>query len=98
MLNIYIKNENKLFLQQNNEIHYYEFEDLEILLEEIVEEYQMQKENKEIVLTLDFEEFEIFVKEDKNKFVIKEIHNIAMIGLKKDKIKKYVRTFATSKL
>ena len=81
MLNIYIKNENKLFLQQNNEIHYYEFEDLEILLEEIVEEYQMQKENKEIVLTLDFEEFEIFVKEDKNKFVIKEIHNIAMIGL-----------------
>ena len=72
MLNIYIKNENKLFLQQNNEIHYYEFEDLEILLEEIVEEYQMQKENKEIVLTLDFEEFEIFVKEDKNKFVIKE--------------------------
>lgn len=65
MLNIYIKNENKLFLQQNNEVHYYEFEDLEILLEEIVEEYQMQKENKEIVLTLDFEEFEIFVKEDK---------------------------------
>ena len=70
MLNIYIKNENKLFLQQNNEIHYYEFEDLEILLEEIVEEYQMQKENKEIVLTLDFEEFEIFVKEDKNKFTV----------------------------
>ena len=88
MLNIYIKNENKLFLQQNNEVHYYEFEDLEILLEEIVEEYQMQKENKEVVLTLDFEEFEMFVKEDKNKFVIKEIHNIAMIGLKKDKIKK----------
>ena len=97
MLNFYIKNENKLFLQQNNEVHYYEFEDLEILLEEIVEEYQMQKENKEVVLTLDFEEFEMFVKEDKNKFVIKEIHNIAMIGLKKDKIKKYVRTFATSK-
>ena len=41
MLNIYIKNQNKLFFHYNDEIHYYEFEDLEILLDEIVEEYQI---------------------------------------------------------
>ena len=49
------------------------------MLEEIVEEYQMQKENKEIVLTLDFEEFEIFVKEDKNKFCFEDIERSTAI-------------------
>ena len=97
MLNIYVKNKSKLFFHYNNEIQYYEFEDLEILLDEIIEEYQITSKNMEISLTIDFEEFDIFIDGNKDEFISKEINDSTIIGLRKDKIKEYKKLFSKSK-
>ncbi len=97
MIQIYIKNNKKLFLNYNNEIHLYEFDDLDFILEEILNEFDLSKH--EIRVILDYNEFILITEEieqtDSNNYIIKDIklnHNIRIL-YEKEKLKILKNTF-----